>query len=108
MNEMVERVARALLEGREKRLAFKIDSKPARWEDVPHWHNDLKDDARDAIAAHEAALIEAGFVIVPREPTKAMLIAAMRPGDGLLPGREKQHEINADTWRAMIDSALAE
>ena len=53
-------------------------------------------DATAAIAAHIAALNEAGFVIVPREPTKEML-AAFVDGDD---------PAYAEDWRTMIAAAL--
>jgi hypothetical protein len=62
-------------------------------------------EARAALAAHEAALAEAGMVIVPREPTKAMLGA----GADLIWTRvcNDQNGCNAHAllaWRAMIDA----
>jgi hypothetical protein len=65
--------------------------------------------AAAAIAAHERALADVGYVIVPREPSESMIEAA----------RDTQHSIESVTedmapstgvqvanfWRAMIDAA---
>ena len=64
--EMIERVARA--------IAGPMASAP--WEDVPGkrvWEM-YTTHASAAIAAHKAALAEAGLVIRPRQPTTAMQI----------------------------------
>ena len=54
---------------------------------------EYRQQAKAAIAAHEKALEEQGLVIVPREPTDAMLNAA-------------RHGHPAPMWLAMIDKAL--
>lgn len=54
--------------------------------------------ARAAIAAHEAALSDAGLVIVPREPTKEMLEA------GIGTNTDIRSPMWIDGWRAMVDA----
>ncbi len=51
------------------------------------------DMARAVIKAHLTALQEAGFVVVPREPTEAMVAAAEATGD---------HWYFDESWAAMI------
>ena len=100
MNKMndVERVARALCaaagnnpDGRVRRS----DADP-QWELVWAW---WEDEARTAIEAHKAALADAGLVIVPREPTKAMINMV---SDEL----HKNTYTACWTWKMMIDEAL--
>ena len=49
-------------------------------------------DARAAIEAHKAALAEAGYVIVPQEPTGKMLDSACAASPRI-------------AWRAMVEAA---
>ncbi len=71
--EKVESVARALYEAQcgpldsWLNLCMKTGARN-RWDRL----------ARAAIKAHEAALADAGLVIVPREPTEAMKLAGAR------------------------------
>jgi hypothetical protein len=60
--------------------------------------------ARAAIAAHEAALAEAGYVIVLKEPTEAAIRAGQAKLDSKLTGGAWNIEAD-DVWRAMIDAA---
>ena len=59
---------------------------------------------RAAIEAHKAALEEAGMVIVPREPTEAMLVGA-----GVMEGYDyddtKADEHHICWWQAMISAS---
>ena len=55
-----------------------------------------------AIAAYEAALSAAGFVVVPREPTEAQ----MRAADGVSGAGGTRLEIYARLYRAMIAAAI--
>ncbi len=91
MDNKVEQVARAIA---------------ANFYDPSDWNSKFcLDCARAAIAAHEAALKEAGYVIVPREPTEAMRVEGSCFGgfDG-----EWQRDNTIAIWRAMIDAALLE
>lgn len=57
-----------------------------------------------AIEAHKAALDQAGYVIVPREPTEAMIAA----GDAVLdagPSGSEWYVPSEKPWRAMICAA---
>lgn len=70
-------------------------------------HND---DAGAAIAAHEAALSDAGMVIVPREPTEEMTVAAadLHTEHGNCAtdyGYQAYPDEMASIWRAMVDAA---
>jgi hypothetical protein len=99
--KMVERVARVIY------VAEYPDSDPdeiiplgslAIGEEVskgPSWSL-CETHARDAIAAHKSALSDAGYVIVPREPTDAM-IAIGQGWCGEYPAE--------DVWREMIKAA---
>lgn len=65
---------------------------------------EARDYARAAISAHKAALADAGLVIVPREPTEAMLRAGSihrlpLRGEIGLPSSDA-----AEAWRAMIEA----
>ena len=55
--------------------------------------------ARAAIAAHVTALDDAGLMIVPREPTEAML-------DADYPTWPVNRDRNRALWSIMIDAAL--
>lgn len=61
---------------------------------------DLKDVARAAITAHVAALEAAGYAVVPREPTEAILVAA---GFGE-PGSNPYLDAQSD-YRDMVEAA---
>jgi hypothetical protein len=72
-----------------------------------------------AIQAHKAAIVEAGFVIVPREATEAMMFAAGDPmwdfsseyaptERGLFRNEDSAEFIAGKVWRAMIDAAPKE
>ncbi len=61
---------------------------------------------RAAIDAHIAALKEAGFVIVPREPTEPMIRAAIGEDRGSDYYYDHYSWFEAK-WKAMIDAALA-
>lgn len=119
-----ERVARALLQIREEKLAFSIGTTIKLWEEVPQWHNELLDDSDAAIAAYEAALAEEGMIIVPREIDEAEIAAAIKPDfmrwnvyEGYT-GEVKEAEWQrmrgievrtfARRWRAMIAAWLSE
>ena len=54
--------------------------------------------ARAAIEAHETALADAGLVIVPREPTEAMLRASRSV--------DYEEKSRSNSYRAMIRAAL--
>ncbi len=88
MSEMIERVlAQAIADSNESCRGCK----PPCADDGC----DCISDARTAIAAHEAALAEAGYVIVPREPTEAMIEA----------GAPYQSEaVLRCAWRAMVEA----
>ncbi len=62
-----------------------------------------KEAARTTIATYEAWLIDNGLVIVPREPTEAMLIATFDPDS---PPGQAWRSTPSKAWRAMIDEAL--
>jgi hypothetical protein len=103
MNEMIERVAKALLARREESLSFSLGTTIQTWNEVPQWHADLLADARAAIAAM-------------REPTEAMSdapasilckIADAAAFDKAYLADFDCCEDAADTiWQAMIDAAL--
>lgn len=71
--------------------------------------------AHAAIAAYEAALAKAGFVIVPREPTPEMLEAGKiadwvgdiesRAGLSIMPDEDWQGHKRPGIWRAMLAAA---
>jgi hypothetical protein len=89
--------------GREPRFGQKVFV-PDPWEEAPDRHEQCLETARAAIAAHIAALKKAGFVIVPRDPTDAMLHQGQWP---ITPGNEEETvEIAANVWRYMIDESL--
>ena|SRR5690242_8454900 len=96
-SEMIERVARALCQ----RNCGHIGGPDAE-SLVPGKKNWVfhTDDARAGFAALE----EAGYVIVPREPTEAMVDAARDPrvANGS-PISKGAHEV----WRAMIGAATS-
>lgn len=72
--------------------------KGAIWETFQMWHDGL---AETVIAAHKAALAEAGYVIVPRDPTDDMLIAGHMAA-------ELQFDLGqayTKMWSAMIEAA---
>lgn len=96
--EIVEHVARAL----------EADFADPAWDDLAETAREAwRESARAAIAAHIAALAAAGYVIVPREPTEAMIEASNREIDfrdnADWDGR-KSH-LSSGAWRAMIDAA---
>ncbi len=93
MSELVDRVARALCE------ADNYPPDDCHADGTPQWHG-WKPEARAAIAAHEAALKDAGLVIVPREPTEAMQEAAEHTYVYL------EDSDFVEMWRAAIDEAL--
>ena len=63
--------------------------------------------ATAAIEAHEKALEAEGLVIVPREPTGAMVKRGMdKQFSSLLDTAESDNEVASDTWKAMVDAAL--
>ena len=57
--------------------------------------------AKAAIAAHEAALKAEGLVIVPREPSEAMLLAGAR-SIGKTMGTANHIERARSCWQAML------
>jgi DNA-binding transcriptional ArsR family regulator len=68
-----------------------------------------KDLARAAVTAHLAALTEAGFVVMPREPTKTMTLATSR--FEFQEGSATEASIIAharECWSDMIDAAERE
>ena len=88
-----ERVARALAE---------IIGTPAPWDELNREARSVwRSYAAAAIAAHKAALADEGLVIVPREPTEAMLNAAR----GDFAGAEL---LAIAFWQAMIKALEAE
>lgn len=94
---MVERVARALWEARS-------DDERA-WEEVsPGERKVTLRRARTAIAAHIAALSEAGYAIVPREPTEEMLQRGLAAWGGFAKSGNKL----CAAYRAMIGAAPKE
>lgn len=95
MSEMIERVARAV-----------DDALP------PHWTDGPEENREACLAIARAAFAEidaAGFVIVPREPTEAMLNGA-RDWSVKEYGGVDRIGVGKDGasgyWRAMIDAAL--
>ncbi len=58
--------------------------------------------ARAVISEHKAALAEAGYVIVPREPTEAMKLVGR---DSIYGIGQTSAERVVDVWRTMIDAA---
>ena len=80
---------------------------------IPPFKDDngfYRDMARAAIEAHKAALEDAGLVIVPREPTRAM-IQASEDGDNenerqVLAGETERAWYSEDDYKAMIAEAL--
>ena len=91
-NEALQRVARALVD----------------YNELPPWE-ELTDDGREfwseqaraAIEAHTQALADAGYVIVPREPTEAMELA----GENIDKVVTDRIATSKDIWQAMIDIA---
>lgn len=85
MSEMIEIVARALFERREEFRAEQYTSYGRlSWAESPeHWKQELRGDARAAIAAM-------------RDPTEAMIDTAF----------EDLHPIHVLVWYKMIDEAL--
>ena len=72
--------------------------------DMPNWHHYVSS-ARVALDEHKRALAEAGYVIVPREPTEAMVDAA----DPICTVDAGQQGVDpAECWRAMIAVAPME
>jgi hypothetical protein len=90
--QMVERVARALWEAD----GLGVNGNAWRWEtiDAATKEPSLKR-ARAAIAAHKAAWQDAGYVLVPREPTTEML-DALSTDPNLRPSYE-------DLWRQVVE-----
>jgi hypothetical protein len=85
---MIERVARAISNGAYD--ALRVQGFSGGWD-----HDEF---ARDILTAIE----QAGFVIVPREPTEGMLAAGMREIDVPTYGHVER------CFTAMISSALSE
>ena len=85
MTDLIERVARAIC------CPTGCRTKPcvAQTGDCPI-------EAQAAITAYKAALADAGYVVVPREPTEEMVVAGCRHENmGDMAGR----------WKAMINAA---
>lgn len=93
-DKIVESVARALCRDATE---GKISVEGAPYEALIDtiWR-DWETAARAAIAAHTAALAAAGYVIVPREPTEAMLEAKNRIDLGAA---------SDDIWPTMVAAA---
>lgn len=94
--ELVERIARALAK------ADKKDPDAPAWVRYPGaepfgicWRDQYADKARACLAEIEAA----GMVVVPREPTREMIMAAYSSSDDLRLARFK--------WEAMINVAAS-
>lgn len=103
-DSVLEKIARAIVRADEQ------NGGPP-WEYIvslgKHALNAKYDQARAAIEAHESALRDAGFVIVPREPTEAM-VSAGNGVDGAPSFSDARGEPpDAEhIWHAMIDSIL--
>lgn len=103
MNEMIERVAKAMF----------AHAKAAPESDIRERDfSDMQADEQDFAIGLARAAIEAiekmGFVIVPREPTEAMIHAGSESIDGFQRGRPHAYAVEAKgTYQAMIDTALA-
>lgn len=101
--DIVDRVARASFACWRKRmdeLGHHLD-KGRRFEDMGDSELEFAHmNARAMIEAHGAALAAAGFVIVPREPTEAMLSAVHFSADAEFHGASPDY-----AWRAMIAAA---
>lgn len=105
--EAVERVAKAIYE---RSLTGTVAM--VMWEGFPAEYRDMfYAQARAAIEVHEAALVDAGLVIVPREPTKEMWKAAPKLSEwnhNFVPPRlEPTFAVTVGSvYRAMIAAAL--
>lgn len=92
MSQMVESVARQMYE-----RDFWGERAP-KWEAMTAiMRQPFMLRATEAIESHTAALAEAGMVIVPREPTEAMVKAGMP--------YQSEAALRC-AWRAMLDAAL--
>lgn len=131
MTNMIEAVARAVFaENGWWRVVLDHDDGKGRysdmagtrmraveWEEIDAEERDSRlREARAAIAGHEAALSESGFVIVPREPTEEMVDAGYAwqctewPEDWHLnpEGITSETYIAQNIWPAMLSAALKE
>lgn len=97
MGEIVEKVARAICwkNGMDPNLTLGGDGENFLW-------MEYESQAEAAIAVHKAALSEAGYVIVPREPTQEMFMAAINAFHEENKGIEYAPLIG---WRSMIEAA---
>lgn len=89
MSEIVERVAKAMFRSldADPRFVGRADLSPEH----PGWAEYIHQ-AAAAIEAHKAALAEAGFVIVPQEPTDAMIDAGAAVAGRKVIFESVQHE----------------
>ena len=99
MSDLVERVARAITRTFWTRT-YDQETGTIGILTAEHWQIN-KDLARAAIAAHESALAEAGYVIVPREPTGEMIAAGNASGI-----KASVRTVTSDVWRAMVEAAV--
>jgi RNase P/RNase MRP subunit POP5 len=93
--EEIERVARAMFDDDERDRHATSKIAPMVWPAIGAIYQDCwKSRARAAIVAYEAALVEAGMVRVPREPTGQMIDAVV----------EQQLVDPTEIWPAMVDA----
>lgn len=98
-DELVERLARASMAAADA----EYDGMVLPWSDVPEEEKAI---ARIRTRAVLSELSAAGMVVVPREPTEAMMAAAHDAGDRHLIGgaRELESAEIALLWTAMLNA----
>jgi hypothetical protein len=82
-----------------------VDIAVAVARDIIKNHHSVERIVMASIERYNRALAEAGYVIVPREPTEAMY-AAGKQAIGL--GHDPERNYCDHVWRAMVDAALSE
>jgi len=99
-SEIVERVKSAMAKAKYLRAStFHVD-------DAPGYEAETETTvALDEVVAHTAALAEAGFVIVPKEPTDSAVIAGSKELAAATMDATLRESYATIVWRAMIAAA---
>jgi hypothetical protein len=76
------------------------------WDDMPETYKQgCRDDAERMIAVYRRALADAGYVIVPREPTPEMTAAGAKECGPVDSRFDTSEGCASDVWFAMIEGA---
>jgi hypothetical protein len=76
------------------------------WKDLPHTAESINA-LRAALAAYDAAPDDDALVLVPREPTHAMLLAYAKAWDGYEIRGTTVGQLAAHEYKAMVAAAIA-